>query len=251
MAPPSAPPLQVIAMHGWAGEAGNWRPWQEAIAPLGWSWRSGERGYGGQAALLPGWTEGRQRVVITHSLGPHLLPAGLLAAADAVVLLAGFGRFLPPGRAGRRLGAALQGMAAQLLDPPAPGAATEREAALRAQAMLRAFLAEAAFPDPVSLLPPGPADAPVAALGRQRLRSDLELLRRCRGLPAGLAAAAGAPVLIVEAGADRIVAVEARALLRQALPHAEVIHLEGAGHALLRAPVVPLVLEWLQRTLRP
>jgi pimeloyl-[acyl-carrier protein] methyl ester esterase len=61
----------------------------------------------------------------------------------------------------------------------------------------------------------------------------------------------GRPVLIVEAGADRIVVPAAQALLRQALPHAEVIRIEGAGHGLLQAPVVPLVLDWLQRLPRP
>jgi pimeloyl-[acyl-carrier protein] methyl ester esterase len=178
-------------------------------------------------------------VVIGHSMGPHLLEPDVLAAADAVVLLAGFGRFVPPGPPGRRLRAALAAMAAELADGP-----SEAEAALRAQALLRRFLAEAASPDPPELLPPGPADQPVGAVGRGRLRQDLALLERCDGLPPGFPMAA--PVLIVEAEADRIVDPAARALLRQALPQAEVLPLEGAGHCLLRSPVIAPVLDWIQ-----
>jgi pimeloyl-[acyl-carrier protein] methyl ester esterase len=243
------PSIQVIAMHGWASDGTAWQPWQEAAEALGWRWQSGERGYGGLSPALPPWQTTGRRVVIAHSLGPHLLPPAVLAAAEAVVLLASFGRFVPPGRDSRRLRTALAGMAAQLEDPPTPEPSAEAEAATRAQAMLRTFLAEAAAPDPVALLPPGPADAPLGPSGRQRLRADLELLGRSTGLPAGFPPTA--PVLIVEAGADRIVVPAAQALLRQALPHADVIRIEGAGHGLLRAPVVPLVLDWLQRLPRP
>jgi pimeloyl-[acyl-carrier protein] methyl ester esterase len=243
------PPIQVIAMHGWASDGTAWQPWQEAAEALGWRWRSGERGYGALSPDLPAWQDTGRRVVIAHSLGPHLLPPAVLAAAEAVVLLASFGRFVPPGRVSRRLRTALEAMAAQLEDPLIPEASAEAEAATRAQAMLRTFLAEAAAPDPVDLLPPGPADAPPGPSGRQRLRADLELLGRTAGLPAGFPFEV--PVLIVEAGADRIVVPAAQALLRQALPQAEVIRMDGAGHGLLRAPVVPLVLEWLQRLPRP
>ncbi len=230
MAPPDAP-LQVIAMHGWAGDSGQWHPWREATAPLGWSWRSGERGYGGLPPDEPHWRSGGKRVVIAHSLGPHLLPAPVLADADAVVLLASFGRFVPPGGAGRALRTALAGMAAALEDPE------------EARAMLRRFLREAAAPDPIEAMPPGPADAPLTATGLERLRADLRRLERAEGLPEAFPK--GVPVLLVEAGADRVVSPAARALLREALPQATVLAWANAGHALLRAPVVEAVLGWL------
>jgi pimeloyl-[acyl-carrier protein] methyl ester esterase len=244
MTPRDSSGVQVIAMHGWAGEAGNWDPWRQASAPMGWRWSCGERGYGGKTPLSPRWSGAGRRVLLSHSMGVHLLEEEVLAAAEAVVLLAGFGRFVPPGPEGRRLRTALAGMAAELADGPG-----EAEAALRAQQLLRRFLAEAASPDPPELLPPGPADGPVAAAGRARLRADLAVLARCDGLPPGFPAAA--PVLIVEAEADRIVVPRARALLRQALPQAEVLSLQGAGHALLRSPVIPPVLEWVQALPEP
>ena len=238
----AAPPLQLIAMHGWAGDAGNWAPWRVATAGHPILWRCGERGYGGADPVAPQWGATGRRVVLAHSLGPHLLEPEVLAGAEAVVLLASFGRFVPQGRNGRRLKTALAGMAAALADDP-----DEATAARRAQTLLADFLAQAAAPDPVALLPAGPADRPVGAQARHRLRHDLALLGACEGLPAGWPAAA--PVLLVEAGADGIVAPEAQELLRRSLPAAERLTIPDAGHALLRAPLIPAVLEWLQRTL--
>ena len=239
-----ATPLHVIAMHGWAGDGSGWEPLRRDLAGPSWRWDSGERGYGGAPPRVPAWAPEARRLLITHSMGPHLLPPALVAQAEAVVLLAGFARFVPPGRDGRRLSTALAGMAAQLADGP-----DETTAALRAQDLLQTFLAEAAAPDPVELLPPGPASQPVAAAARRRLRDDLERLAQIRDLPEGFPAAV--PVLIVEAGEDRIVAPAARALLRQRLPDAEVIDLAGAGHALLQAPLVALLHDWIARRLRP
>ncbi len=243
MAPGDPSTIQVIAMHGWAGDGLNWNPWREASGPLGWRWGCGERGYGAHAPVMPAWSGAGRRVVIGHSMGPLLLEPAVLAGADVVVLLAGFGRFVPPGPGGRRVKAALAAMASELADGP-----SEAEAALRAQALLRRFLAEAASPDPPELLPPGPADHPVGAAGRARLRQDLDRLKHSDGLPAGFPRRAR--VLIVEAGADRIVVPAARALLRQALPRAEVVTVQGAGHCLLRSPVIATVLDWLQGQLQ-
>jgi pimeloyl-[acyl-carrier protein] methyl ester esterase len=232
--PPPPAPLQVIAMHGWLGDGSQWRPWQEAAAARGWLWQSGERGYGERTPHQPSWQEGGRRVVIAHSMGAHLLNAlhpEVLASADAVVLLASFARFVPPGSEGRALRAALEGMAAALAEP------------IGARAMLRRFLSEAAAPDPLETMAPGPADGPLSPEGLERLRADLELLGQTAGLPAAFPR--GMPVLIVEAGADRIVAPPVRTLLREALPEARVLEVPDGGHALLRAPILEPVLGWL------
>lgn len=230
-------PLQVIAMHGWVSDGSQWQPWRDPIGARGWSFQSGERGYGSRPPLQPGWRGGGRRVLIAHSMGPHLISADVLAGADAVVLLASFGRFVPPGRAGRPLRTALAGMAAALDDPS------------QAQAMLRRFLCEAAAPDPIEAMAPGPADGPLTPVGLERLRADLQRLAQTRGLPEAFPS--HAPVLIVEAGADRIVAPPARALLREALPAATVLEVPEGGHALLRAPILEPVLAWLQEQVRP
>ncbi len=245
--PPEAAPassLQVIAMHGWAGDGLGWDLLRQALAMPDWHWQCGERGYGGRTPEHPQWAPGGRRLLIGHSMGPHLLPPSLLEQAEAVVLLASFARFLPPGREGRRLQTALAGMAAQLAEGP-----DESDTARRAQRMLQAFLEKAASPDPPELLPHGPASQPVGPEGRRRLRDDLERLAACVDLPPGFPG--GVPVLIVEAGADRIVGPEARALLRERLPHAAVLSFEGAGHCLLQAPLPTELRRWITGTLGP
>jgi hypothetical protein len=74
-------PLEVIAMHGWAGDARCWEPWRTVTEPLGWRWRAGERGYGQLPPRTPAWpaeADVGRRVVIGHSLGPHLVPPKVL-----------------------------------------------------------------------------------------------------------------------------------------------------------------------------
>ena len=96
---------------------------------------------------------------------------------------------------------------------------------------------------------PGPAHGPLSPDGLERLRADLKLLGQTHGLPEAFPI--HVPVLIVEAGADRIVAPSVRALLREALPQAEVLEMVGAGHALLRASILEPVLAWLTRQENP
>ena len=226
-------PAQIIAMHGWAGDSRCWKPWIQATDHLGWHWQRGERGYGAISPHTPAWADDiapeALRVVIGHSLGPHLIPKEVWQTANAAVLLASFGTFVPPARAGRRVRLALDGMAAKL----------GNEAGARE--MLKKFLINVAHPEPPELLPAGPEEA---SLNLGRLRDDLEILRDCRGLPPGFPG--GARVLIVEAGADRIVDAEARAMLRAALPNAEFVRLPDAGHALLQTGIASQVADWVQ-----
>jgi len=226
--------LEVIAMHGWAGDARCWEPWKAAMRPAGWRWQLGERGYGALERRDPGWSDqiepNGRRLVIGHSLGPHFLPADVWSQADAVVLLASFGAFVPPDRPGRRVRAALAAMAAKLHEPK-----TARE-------MLQQFLVNAADPEPAELMPRGPNDDEILNLGR--LRQDLDLLTNCKGLPSGFPQTAR--VLIVEAACDKIVSPEARAMLRNTLPGADFVRLDGSGHALLRTDIMETVTKWVE-----
>lgn len=227
---------QVIAMHGWGRDARTWEPWRRATEPSGWSWQTGERGYGRFSPRALAWAEpiaGTRRLFIGRSLGPHMVPAKVLAQADTVVLLASFATFVPPGREGRRTRAALAGMAASLEDE------------VRARAMLEVFTKKVAAPQSSDLLPPGPLDGELDEANRARLREDLDLLGRCDGMPAGFPRSAR--VLIVEAEEDRIVEPEARRMLREALPDADVITLPGVGHALLAGDVIGRVVEWVEK----
>lgn len=225
--------LQVIAMHGWAGDSRCWKPWIAVTKDLGWRWQCGERSYGEATPFLPAWprdfSDDALRVVIGHSLGPHLVAPDVLQQADAVILLASFGTFVPPDRAGRRVRAALDGMAANLTNQS------------DAKEMLQKFLTNVAAPQSVSLLPPGPTEG---ALNFGQLRDDLEVLRACDGLPRGFPE--NISVLIVEAGDDRIVDPMAQTMLREALPQARVMRLEGVGHGLLRKGVIGKVVDFVE-----
>lgn len=229
-------PLEVIAMHGWASDARCWEAWRPATNGLGWEWQCGERGYGQLPPLVPRWNPspapGTRRLVLGHSLGPHLLPADVLCRADGVVLLASFAAFVPPGREGRRTRVALRGMASCLDDES------------RTRSMLTDFLAKAAAPQPADLLPPGPIDGPLDQTNRTRLREDLRLLENCTGLPEGFPTSAR--ILIVEAEEDRIVEPESRQLIRAALPQAEIMTLPGIGHALLCTDLIERITAWVE-----
>ena len=224
--------MQVIAMHGWLGDSRGWAPLAAAARREGWPWQSADRGYGPCEPMQPQWLDAEgPRVVVGHSLGPHLLPAELLRQADAVVLLASFGRFVPSGATGRPLMTALKAMALQL-----QGA--------EAEAMLRRFLEKAAAPQPLSALPVSILDTPLSSEGRERLLKDLILLQHCEALPEGFPSQARC--LVVEAAEDQIVVPEARAWLQRALPEAERVAVEGAGHALLVPSLLELVIGWIQ-----
>lgn len=223
----------LLAMHGWAGDSRGWQPLAAAAAARGWSCLAAERGYGGLPRRQPAWLGGGPRLLVVHSLGLHLLPQPVLAAAEAVVLLASFGRFVPEGPAGRRLRTALAGMRTALEGSPA-----------QASTMLSNFLAEATAPLPLEALPATLLDRPLQPEGQAQLLADLQRLEASTGLPPGFPQQV--PCLIVQAGADRIVAAEASQALSDALPQADQLLLHGAGHTLLASPVLPMLLAWIE-----
>ncbi|WP_115070576.1 alpha/beta fold hydrolase [Synechococcus sp. UW179B] len=234
---------QVIAMHGWSGDSHSWVSWIRHFNHHHWSWQSGERGYGKRQEHMPFWqddqepTERQRRVVIAHSLGPHLLPDAVLAHATDVVLLASFSRFVPQGAKGRALKTGLKGMRRCL------GSDAEAE-------MLTNFLRRAAAPSPADGLPRGPIHEGLSPEGRQRLTDDLDQLIASAELPPGLQASSR--VLVVEAEQDAIVVPAARQELRDAvqtrLQHpAEHWFMPGSGHALLVPDLLIRIQRWLDQ----
>ena len=222
--------LQILTMHGWSSQADHWQPWVEAFAAKGWPCHCGERGYGQQPPTMPGWGQEGLRVVMASSMGIHLIDEALLAAAEAVVLLASFGRFVPQGP---------------------PGAGLRLQLATMDQLLRQGYLAElfarfrvqVAAPLPVDCLPEGLPVEAISADGNQRLREDLARLGQLQGLPPTFPCQV--PVLNVEAAEDHIVHPRSRQALRQALPTADHLLLPGSGHALLDERLMPQVMAWL------
>ena len=227
---------QVIAVHGWAGDATVWRTWQRRFEHQGWHWQSFERGYGTNEPHQPSWSQPNsgQRVVMAHSLGLHLIPSAVLSGASAVVSLACFSRFVPDGPAGRRLRTALKAMASKL------GTAQET-------GMLQTFLERCALPHPVKALPANPLLQGLAPPGRGRLQQDLVLLQHCNQLPANWPEQAA--VLVVQGEQDAIVCDQSRKGLLQDLPAGrfQQISLPDDGHALVTPSVLALVQNWVEK----
>ena len=181
--------------------------------------------------------EQQRRVVIAHSLGPHLLPDAVLAQATDVVLLASFSRFVPEGPKGRALKTGLKSMRRCL------GSDAEAE-------MLTTFLRRAAAPSPPDGLPRGPIQEGLSIEGRQRLSDDLDRLIASAELPLGLQDTTR--VLVVEAAQDSIVVPAARQELRDALQTrlqhpAEHWCLSDSGHALLVPDLLIRIQRWLDQ----
>ena len=111
---------EVIAMHGWGGDSNTWKSWAQQFRENHWIWKSFERGYGELPQWRPTWEQSqskissKSRVVIAHSLGPHLIKNEVLAQATHVILLCSFSRFIPLGTESRYLTTALHGMRKQI-----------------------------------------------------------------------------------------------------------------------------------------
>ena len=217
-------------MHGWGSDQRNWDAFEPECQQRGWPLQRLDRGYGRFPEQSASWLPQGRRALLVSSLGSQLVPSELLQQAEAVVLLASFGRFVPKGAAGRPLQQALR-----LMD--------ERLGAGDLLGLFADFRVKVAEPQPVEYLPPGIEDGPVSDLGMQRLRQDLELLGCCEGLPEAFPKQAA--VLIVEATADTIVHPKSRAALREELPQAELMELAGIGHGLLSPGLCEQVLGWL------
>lgn len=222
---------QLLTMHGWGSDHRAWNGFRRGCELRGWPLRCIERGYGRFPATQPKWDGPNRRALLLNSLGIHLVPPQILASAEAVVLLASFGRFVPAGGAGRPLSQALRRM-------------DERLAGGELQQLFTDFRARVAQPQPVELLPPGVEDGPLQAQGVSDLRQDLELLASCSGLPQAFPPSAA--VLLVEAGQDQIVHPLSRKALRLALPHATVLSLDGIGHGLMVPSLPAQVLQWIE-----
>lgn len=92
--------VQIIAYHGWGFSAGCWDPWRGRLADEA-NFRAWDRGYFGNPRS-PEFGEEGLRVLLTHSLGLHLVPKSRFAEADLLVVVSGFRTFHPKAAQFRR-----------------------------------------------------------------------------------------------------------------------------------------------------
>ncbi len=195
--------VDVVAQHGWGFGAWCWDRWRDVL-PANFVLHCLDRGYFGPAMAV----EVQPRIVLAHSLGLHLLPPQLCAAAELIVVISGFHSFHSPcDRKARRSRRTVEQMLARL----------EREPA----ALLADFYARCGAPS--DSYRSGTVDA-------DSLRRDLQLLQESVLELSSIPTAA--QVLILHGSRDRVVPVERAEELREMLPNSELAIVAEAGHAL-------------------
>lgn len=152
-----------------------------------------------------------QRVVMTHSLGLHLVPEELLKSARWIVILSGFGFFHPREEKEKRKSEyVIQKMLKRLQESP--------------QVTIRKFYQNCFFPqDP-------PTFAVPQTLNVERLFQDLEFLNV--HVWEAFEEIENKEILLVHGEEDQIVSIEQAVLLQQQIPKSQLAIIPKAGHAL-------------------
>ena len=196
--------VEVLAQHGWGFSAECWRDWRDLL-PANFALHCPDRGYFGPPCCE---TSSRFQIVITHSLGLHMVASECLQAAKLVVVLGGFAHFhADRANLARRSRRTVDRMLARLQREPA--------------ALLGDFYARCGIGGNSRL----PGDLDVA-----RLRADLQCLQDSVLGIEGLSAAGH--VLILHGDEDRIVPVERAEELHEALDNSDRSIFPSAGHGL-------------------
>jgi hypothetical protein len=211
-------PTEIIFQHGFGFDSSCFRSWE----PL--SERSskefichfGERGYFGRPFCQPAFTQdaGNTRVIVSHSLGLHLLSQEAIAAADLIVVVSGFFRFHPQEQPGRRRSQRIiQAMLQKLKTSP--------------QTVLADFCRNC-----YGLPPSSPVVLPalnITESAAANLIDDLELLDKSDLDPKLLN---DKRVVFIHGTQDSIVARERAAEAQQLTAGSQIYVIDGAQHAL-------------------
>ncbi|BBL85954.1 Biotin synthesis protein bioK (chromatophore) [Paulinella micropora] len=234
---------EIIAMHGWSGDSNGWNYWAEFARYKGWSWQSGERGYGSLPVVTPQWkhkhmrTQG-PRVLMVHSFGLYLLPTTVLASAEIIVLLNSFNRFIPSCNYQHLLERKIKRMINDINF-------------CREKDTLITFLIQANLPSSTDMTSLTFIENSISRLGRMRLLEDLHKLAKVTHLPAGFPA--DASLLIVNTQSDRIVAAPVKKNLVENLANhmsdkLSITHwsLENIGHNLHQTNLLQCIFNWLE-----
>ncbi len=232
---------EIIAMHGWGSDSTYWQPWERYFLKTGWQWFNGERGYGNLPPNNPSWTKkyssqvSPKRVIIGHSLGPHLLSKEILSKATHIIFLGSFARFIPKRQDNKLLIATLKKMRNSL------GSSNEEK-------MLNNFLIKTLQPQSLEDASHMPTLIELSNNGRERMRDDLDKLINTNCLPLGVMPKVKA--LVIEADKDNIVLEAAKSSLIEDLEDfllapPTIWKVSNAGHALINEEIIEKVAIWL------
>lgn len=205
---------EIILQHGWGFDGTIWQDWCHELEQLPDCEVSiGERGYYGRPLACPEFSQKAEaRILITHSLGLHLVPQETLKKANALIMLGGFLRFHPSEQlAGKRSKRVTKAMLEKLKDAP--------------DTVLADFMNNC-YSD-------RPAQTPLlleSIQDKERLESDLRLLDTCdmesellQPIPS---------IMIMHGWVDAIVPYSNAIIMHQLFPGSKLISFREAGHAL-------------------
>ncbi len=236
---------QVIAIHGWYSDSNYWSSWKKQFQFNGWVWYNFERGYGYIEPSEPVWKlskekcfdQNNRKLVICHSLGLHLVPNLILKQASHIILLNSFSRFIPHGRESRSVKKALEGMQNQI------GKSTENQ-------MLFKFAKKANKPFTKEESLTKKFKSGLSIDGREKLKTDLDLLMKTSKLPSGFNKRA--KVLLINGEKDEILCMSNKSQLLEELNNyldQEPINwtLEDEGHFIKHPNLINDVINWLKQ----
>lgn len=110
---------EIIAVHGWAFDHHIWENLRQHL-PEELNWLAWDRGYFQEPIDTDFSDDSTQKVLITHSLGLHLLKSTWIDQADTLIIISGFREFHPgTPQYRKRSKAVLQNMLRELQKNPA------------------------------------------------------------------------------------------------------------------------------------
>ena len=90
---------QIITQHGWAFDSSLWKELKKIYIKNNWIWQDNERSYFNKTFASPKWINNnsykRKNIIITHSLGIHLIDKNTLINASHAIFINSFYQFIP------------------------------------------------------------------------------------------------------------------------------------------------------------
>jgi len=198
--------------HGWGFDSTCWNQWRYLI-PENEVILTGDRGYFGDSMQIDSneVTNHRQLVVVTHSLGIHLVPDDFLNKAHNLIIISGFDYFHPEDQ---RLEQRSQKIVKSMLARIEKGQSRD---------LLKDFYKNCYYPTHPDLKVPKERNDSV-------LKNDLELLNKNRMVIENLKNPQ--KILILHGDTDRIVDISKGRKLQGMLVGSEIVIKEKSGHSL-------------------
>lgn len=214
--------VELILQHGWGFDARVWNAWLRPLAGMHPSVliHVGERGYYGAQSLTPHFIDsGALKVLVTHSLGLHLIPRHCLAQADILFMCGSFLSFHPDDQLSNRRSKRIVRNIRQKL-------------AVTPYTVLSDFLKLCYTSDDDSRLLPLATVQQEEHLDLDRLTCDLDILDRCDLFGEVTNIRSDARICVMHGTADHVVSPDKAIEIAELLRQTKLALIEQGSHAL-------------------